>query len=117
MLEKIIFWSIIGLMVIVGVGIGWSLNESYDNYTNKQTLRGLWFGDGNWNYTDVKYSANKLDSTGHWVCVNVQEEYSYDDIIKICEHESAHELFARQCSANIEECMKLMELMDKNANP
>jgi hypothetical protein len=107
--EKII----VAAIFILGLGIGWALNESWEAYTNEQTLNGLWFGNGNWNYTEVKYSANKLDSSGQWVCVNINKETSYQDIIKICEHEASHELFARQCTANVSECMELMKLMDK----
>lgn len=104
---------IVALMLILGILIGWAGNEAWKVYTNKQTLQGLWFGNGNWNYTEVKQSANKLDSSGQWVLVNINKQTSYEDIIKICEHEASHELFVRQCTSNVSECMELMKLMDK----
>ena len=96
------------IVIFLLMAMGWVANEAYKDYTNKQTLNGLWFGNRNWSYTEVEQTANKLDSSGQWVLININNKMSYEEIISVCIHESSHELFARKCTKNIDKCMELI---------
>lgn len=92
---------------ICACGIGWFVHDGYNILMDHRQVQGLWFS--NINYTQMSKQAKEIDNNGEWVCVNVVKSMSYKDIVNTCEHEAAHELFARQCTANVEKCMEVIE--------
>ena len=99
-------YIILGFLLISGIFLGWFGNDLYKNYNNELQIKGLWFSNWN-NITQVKDYAYSMDSSGEWVCINVNNKMDYEDIVNTCQHEAGHELFARKCQDNPEICFKL----------
>ena len=94
------------LLTICFLAIGFLGNEFYTNWNNEIQIKGLWFNNWN-NLTQVKEKAYSMDSSGEWVCINVNSKMSYQDCIDTATHECSHELFARKCEDNPEVCFKI----------
>lgn len=107
-----ITFTIIGmvLVLILGTVIGYCINEVYREYNNKQELRGLWLKG--YNSTQAMKKVYSLDDSGQWVCVNINKNLDYEDIVETCLHEAGHELFARKCADDPEVCFKLAEELE-----
>lgn len=101
-MDKFTLVGIIFLALCI-FGMGWFGNELYKSYSNKSTFQGLRFELNN-NWTDAVNYAQSNDKYGDWVCVNIKG-IDYKRAIEICEHETAHELFSRECSENINRCI------------
>ena len=97
---------LLSTLLIGGILLGWFVNEIYQDWNNERQIKGLWFSNWN-NLTQVKDEAYSMDSSGQWVCINVNSKMDYKDIIDTCEHEASHELFARKCDESPEVCFKL----------
>lgn len=88
-------------------GVGWGVNDLYEYHSNKIQIRGLWMTG--FNHSAAETQAYSLDHKGEWICINVNDNMKFQDIVNTCNHEAGHELFARKCSKNPELCLKLME--------
>lgn len=99
------------VMGIMLIGIGWLAGDIYNDVNQKIQIRGLWFNNFQ-NYSDVQEYAYNQDHSGEWVCINVNKDLTFEDIVETCTHEASHELFARKCTEQPEECIKLMETID-----
>jgi hypothetical protein len=114
-LEIMLFVLAVVFVVGSSFAMGWFGNVLYKAYDNKIQIQGLWFK--NWyNETAVKDRAYEMDNSGEWVLVNVNKDMEYKDIVDTCEHEAAHELFARKCTAHPEVCFKLMEKLENETS-
>jgi hypothetical protein len=87
--------------------VGWFSHDVYNSMNDKRELKGLWFS--NLNYSSVSKQAYEMDNAGEWVCTNIVKSMTFKDIIETCTHEASHELFARQCTDNVEKCMEAIE--------
>lgn len=99
-LTKVLIFII--YIFISGILVGYCINEAYNIYSNHRYYNGVYINK-NVSYPDAKNMAQSIDSFGYWVCVNIKG-MSINDIIDTCEHEAAHELFARKCSNSIITC-------------
>ena len=84
----------------------------YNDYNYQKKLDGLWLNG--YNYSSVKEKTSSLDNSGQWVCININDEMNYEEIVNTCEHEAGHELFARLCDKEPEKCFKLMEAYEND---
>ena len=82
-----------------------SYKEDKINDDGLVKIAGLWLT--NYNYSEVQKKLYDTDNSGQWVCVNVNNGLSYEDIIRTCTHEASHELFARKCVSNPELCFNI----------
>lgn len=99
--------SILGIIIAIClISLGWIGGDIYREYKNDRILNGLWFGSGS--YTEIREKAYNLDDSGEWVCINIDEKMNYNTIVKTCEHEASHELFARKCTKNETKCLEIM---------
>lgn len=103
-MDKIIIF--ISVILILGVLLGWFSNEAYKHFMLKKTIAGLWIPG--LEYKEAKDIANKMDGVSNWVCINTLN-MDYQEIIKTCTHEAAHEVFAEQCSKDIEKCLEVVK--------
>ena len=109
-------WILESILTIILLGavfaLGWYGNDMYRWHENKQEVAGLWMSGID--YEMAQEEAYGLDSTGQWVCINVNKDLSFDQIIETCTHEAGHELFARKCADNPSICFELIrELEDE----
>ena len=44
---------------------------------------------------------------GRFICINIDETKTLKQLINTCEHEVGHEIFARECAANITKCLEI----------
>ncbi|VVB78570.1 Uncharacterised protein [uncultured archaeon] len=98
----ILIISIIGIFIL-----GWISNNLYRVQINQKQIEGLWFS--NYNYSNAINYAENIDSSGEWVCINVDKNMDYNDCISTASHECGHELFARKCENDPKICFKLTE--------
>lgn len=85
------------------VTLGWLSNDIYREITLKKSVNGLWIGN-NWSKSQAVDYAYNRESVGSWICINIKG-MTIKEMQKTCEHESAHELFARYCENNITKCL------------
>ena len=76
-----------------------------DDYQSK--INGLWF-KGLDNETSAITEAQKWDTGGDWVCINIRNK-SYSSMVKTINHEVAHEVFARNCENNLTRCTDILK--------
>ena len=94
-------YVIFGILLLI---LGWVGNSAYHEYTNHRFLNGLHFSNVSTQSEAIQHSQN-MEGGGNWVCVNVKG-MEYKTAIQTCEHETAHEIFAVECSKNISKCME-----------
>ena len=100
-------------MLILGVGLGWSGNELWKDYSNKRIINGLYLSKQN-NWQEAMDSAQSLDEYGDFVCINTKG-MDYKKIVDTCVHEASHEIFAEYCEKGNEEiCFKWLEVIKSN---
>lgn len=58
----------------------------------------------------VNYTMNGVSYPGDWIHINV-EDRNYNESLRVCKHEIAHEIFARECSDDFDKCLR--EVMEK----
>jgi hypothetical protein len=104
------FISLIIFGAVLFMIMGWLGNDVYRHYSNKRVLNGLWIGYGN--YTNAKDIADKRDTLGMWVCVNVKG-MDYETCVETSKHECGHEIFAKMCEDG-EKCFKIAKELEKN---
>ena len=100
----------LGVIVFIALLlVGWLANDLYRHYNGERTINGLWIS-GNLNYDTALERANTMDNSSDWVCVNTQG-MDVPQIIETCTHEASHELFAQQCSKDVNKCLKEVGLL------
>ena len=54
----------------------------------------------------------------HWVCVNMETINDYGEMVSVCNHEVAHEMFARTCEKEdkIGECIEFAINLSREKN-
>jgi len=98
------FWFLTSIIVGMLV-VGWCGHILYYNLSNQRTVDGLRFV-GNYSQQQALENADDF-SHGDWICVNIRG-MTYERAIKVCEHETAHEIFAEYCEkGNIDKCMNI----------
>ncbi len=95
--------AVIFVSMIIFFVLGWIGNNIYREITNKKTIDGLWIPRVS-NITQAEELANEWDNVSNWICINILD-MSIEDIIETCEHEAGHEMFARYCAEDIENCI------------
>jgi hypothetical protein len=93
--------------VILFFILGWAGANLWSIVSLEKKIAGLWFN--NYNYSEAENTAYNMDSSGQWVCVNVDKNMNYETIVEVCQHEAAHEVFARKCQKNPELCIWIEE--------
>jgi hypothetical protein len=101
---------IIGIIVMGSFILGWAGNNLWDVYKTNQEVAGLYFNG--YTQSEAEDYAYNRDSTGQWVCINVNSGLEYKDIVETCSHEAGHELFARKCANNPEVCQKMWGVLN-----
>jgi hypothetical protein len=103
--------SIIVFSILLGCffALGWFGNEYYYNLKDND-LRTKGFMAWNMTKTQVTELAYDKTSTGQWVCINVNYKDSFEDLVKTCQHEAGHELFARKCAEDPKLCFDVEKL-------
>ncbi len=79
------------IFLILGIGLGWFINEFYESYKYQKQFEGLFMQEKNW--TSAWSTAKEYDQYGEWICVNVRG-MNYQRAVEVCQHEAAHEIFA-----------------------
>jgi hypothetical protein len=106
----VIFFKI--CLIIFFISLGWIANDLSRDVFQGLQLQGLHI-EGNLSREEVLEAVYDYEPLGNWICVNVRPERTYEDIVKTCVHEAAHELFARKCDSDPEVCFKVMEELEK----
>lgn len=88
---------------MLGGAIGFLYDEVI-NYT--RDYNGLWLTEES--YQKAKQKAESYEMTGRWVCVNIQN-MNFNEAVRTCKHETAHEMFARHCQENLTKCMQSLD--------
>jgi len=83
------------IIFVVGIGLGAYINDTTSIKTCP-SIQGLW-------------TSNSFDFQGQWVHVRVDNMKNISQALDNCEHEVAHEIFARTCETNITPCLEIME--------
>ena len=109
---NILFMLVLMFSIILNVYMLIDNNKIPIN-NSEETLDGMWLH--NYNYSEALEEVNKRDSTGDWVCVNVNG-MSYERGVEVCKHEMGHELWAEICEKNDELCKKGQELLEGYSN-
>ncbi len=98
------------LLAICLILIGWARNEVYREYTNQRDIDGFFLQDAT--YKQSKDIADRKDKLGDWVCVNTKG-MDFKDIVKTCQHEAGHEVFAEVIEKHPEKINKVMEIIGR----
>ena len=104
--------DIVGFVIIalILLGVGWLSNDIYRNYSTQKDYEGLYIM--NREYQRTMDLAREYDSFGDWVCINVRG-MDYDDVVRVCQHEAAHEVFAEVIQEHPEKIIEVMEVIGK----
>lgn len=97
----------IAIFIFAGIcllSIGWLSNEYYHLISEKRQLNGMWLA-GDVSKTQAEEYVKAQDSYGKWICVNIRG-MTIEEMVKTCEHEASHEIFARQCEGRPIECLR-----------
>ena len=94
-----------GVLIILMITLGWFLHMVYYSWSNQRAYDGLHLNDVESAKKALEIAYDR-DSYADWVCVNTKG-MSIEDVIRTCEHESAHEIFAVNCEKNITKCIEL----------
>ena len=95
------------ILAVLLITLGFLLCQFYNQIHYDKRFDGLYF-NGNYNWSGALEHSYAIEGGGNWVCSNVKD-LSYENAIKTCEHEVAHEIFAVYCSKNnnIDKCINL----------
>lgn len=99
--DRILF----AVLLISLFAIGWFSNDIYRNIVQHRTINGLWI-NGVLNESGAVELAKSQDFYGDWICINTFG-MSIDEVIRTCEHEAGHEIFAEYCEDNFDKCKEL----------
>ena len=91
------------ILFLCGMIVGWAVND----IENQRKYDGLWFA-GNLTHSEALSLARSYDTYGDWICVNIKG-MSVQRMIEVCQHESAHEIFAEKCQDNATRCLEAVK--------
>ena len=89
--------------ITLSIALGWVGNNLYSEKNPKEVcstqarIAGLWLP----NISDLK------NYNGKYICVNIKETTTLKELVRVCEHEVGHEVFARECETNFTKCVEV----------
>lgn len=101
-----VFWSV--MMIALG-SLGMLI---YQDIQDERVLNGvyLYYEDS---LMDARGRAERMESNGNWVCLNVAYDMSYREAYDTCVHECSHmsfaEIYAEKCEGDPVNCMEFLE--------
>lgn len=101
---------VFAILALLFLGIGWMSNDVYRNYTNQRDYDGLFIM--NQERQQAMNTANEYDTLGDWVCINVNG-MDFADVVRTCQHEAAHEVFAEVIEKHPEKIVEVLEVIGK----
>lgn len=97
------FYFVILLGILFFIFLGFSIGASTVE-PEKKEVSGLRFE--NITGQEAINSAYNYTSDADWVLIDVSN-MDYEEMVRVCNHEIAHEIFARECENNITKCMEV----------
>lgn len=91
------------LTILIYIGLGFL---TVVLYIDKKTIpdcdttarvNGVWI-------TDLEYLASYK---GKFICINIDEVDNLKELDLVCKHEAGHEIFARYCEHNFDNCINI----------
>ena len=105
--SDIIGFAILTMLILT---IGWLANDIYRNYTHQRDYEGLFIMNAE--RQQARDTAKDYDTLGDWICINVNG-MTYEDVIRTCQHEAGHEVFAEVIESRPDLIPEVMEVIGK----
>lgn len=100
-LENLMLIGIIILLFGGGVLAGWlyfgNNVKVIEDCSTQAKIKGLWL-------PDIKELKNY---EGQYICINIEQTKTLEDLQKIINHEIGHEIFARYCEDDFDKCLEV----------